>query len=148
VATTVEAAATMAANTMVVVATRTRMAAAAAIMVATRTQLMAAAATMVTAAHTVAVTTPAMMAPKTKADNPPRQSSTSTTGTTAARMVVMWITTTPAQHVPAQENITINYPYQLTTQTADMVSAKIMWNSVISTPGAKFGGAYIKKHVS
>jgi hypothetical protein len=25
-----------------------------------------------------------------------------------------------------------------------MVSAKIMWNSVISTPGAKFGGADIK----
>jgi hypothetical protein len=25
-----------------------------------------------------------------------------------------------------------------------MVSAKIMWNSVISTPGAKFGGAIIK----
>ncbi len=25
-----------------------------------------------------------------------------------------------------------------------MVSAKIMWNSVISTPGAKFGGANIK----
>jgi hypothetical protein len=38
----------------------------------------------------------------------------------------------------------INYLYKLTTQTADMVSAKIMWNSVISTPGAKFGGANIK----
>jgi hypothetical protein len=42
----------------------------------------------------------------------------------------------------------IDYPYDLTTCTADMVSAKIMWNSVISTPGAKFGGANIKKHVS
>jgi hypothetical protein len=38
----------------------------------------------------------------------------------------------------------INYLYKLTTYTADMVSAKIMWNSVISTPGAKFSGADIK----
>jgi hypothetical protein len=30
----------------------------------------------------------------------------------------------------------INYPYELTIHTANMVSAKIMWNSVISTPGA------------
>jgi hypothetical protein len=38
----------------------------------------------------------------------------------------------------------IEYPYELTTRTANMVSTKIMWNSVISTPGAKFGGADIK----
>jgi hypothetical protein len=38
----------------------------------------------------------------------------------------------------------INYPYKLTTRTADMVSAKIMWNSMLSTPRAKFGGANIK----
>ncbi len=38
----------------------------------------------------------------------------------------------------------INYPYKLTTRTADMVPAKIMWNSMVSTPGAKFGGADIK----
>ncbi len=38
----------------------------------------------------------------------------------------------------------INYPYELTTRTADMVSVKIMWNSVVSAPGAKFGGANIK----
>jgi hypothetical protein len=38
----------------------------------------------------------------------------------------------------------INYPYELTTRTADMVSAKIMWNSVASTPGAKFGCTDIK----
>ncbi len=38
----------------------------------------------------------------------------------------------------------INYPYELTTRTADMVSAKIMWNSVVSTLGAKFGSADIK----
>jgi hypothetical protein len=38
----------------------------------------------------------------------------------------------------------INYPYKLTTRTADMVSTKIMWNSVVSNPGAKFGGTDIK----
>ena len=38
----------------------------------------------------------------------------------------------------------INYPYELTTHTANRISAKNMWNSVISTPGAKFGGADIK----
>jgi hypothetical protein len=40
----------------------------------------------------------------------------------------------------------IHYPYVLTAHTADMVStkAKIMWNSVISIPGAKFGGADMK----
>ncbi len=40
-------------------------------------------------------------------------------------------------------NNLINNLYKLTTCTADMVSAKIMWNSVISTPGAIFGGADI-----
>jgi hypothetical protein len=38
----------------------------------------------------------------------------------------------------------IDYPYELTTCTADMVSAKIMWNSVISNLGAKFGGMDIE----
>jgi hypothetical protein len=38
----------------------------------------------------------------------------------------------------------INYPFKLTTCTADMVSSKILWNSVISTPDACFAGAYIK----
>jgi hypothetical protein len=38
----------------------------------------------------------------------------------------------------------IKYPYKLTKQTADMVSSKIMQNSIISTPNAKFGGANIK----
>jgi hypothetical protein len=28
----------------------------------------------------------------------------------------------------------IKYPFELTTRTADMLSSKIMWNSVISTP--------------
>jgi hypothetical protein len=38
----------------------------------------------------------------------------------------------------------INYPYELTTQTADMVSSNILWNSIISMPNAKFDGADIK----
>ena len=59
----------------------------------------------------------------------------------------------PQKDDPNQVRITvggnlIDHPYELTTRTADMVSAKIMWNSVISTPGAKFGEADIKKHVS
>jgi hypothetical protein len=46
-------------------------------------------------------------------------------------------------HITVGGNL-INYPYELTTRMADMVSSKIMWNSVVSTPGAKFGGANIK----
>jgi hypothetical protein len=38
----------------------------------------------------------------------------------------------------------IDYPFELTTHTADMVSSKILWNSVISTPDARFAGADIK----
>jgi hypothetical protein len=38
----------------------------------------------------------------------------------------------------------IDYPYKLMTQTVNMVSSKIMWNSIISTPNAKLGGADIK----
>jgi hypothetical protein len=38
----------------------------------------------------------------------------------------------------------INYPYKLTTRTANMVSAKNMWNSVIRILGAKFSGVDIK----
>jgi hypothetical protein len=34
----------------------------------------------------------------------------------------------------------INYPFELTTRTADMVSSKILWNSVISTKDARFAG--------
>ena len=30
----------------------------------------------------------------------------------------------------------INYPFGLTTHTADLTTSKIMWNSVISTKGA------------
>jgi hypothetical protein len=32
----------------------------------------------------------------------------------------------------------IDYPFELTTRTAEMIAAKILWNSVISTYGAKF----------
>ncbi|KAL7465745.1 hypothetical protein ACHAXS_006062 [Conticribra weissflogii] len=32
----------------------------------------------------------------------------------------------------------INYPGELTTHTANITSTKIMWNSVISTPGARY----------
>ncbi len=42
----------------------------------------------------------------------------------------------------------INYPFELTTHTTDMVSSKILWNSTISTKGAQFASADIKKHVS
>ena len=55
----------------------------------------------------------------------------------------------PQKDNPNQVHITIggnliDYLYELTTRTANMVSAKNMWNSVISNPGAKFGGADIK----
>jgi hypothetical protein len=38
----------------------------------------------------------------------------------------------------------IDYPFELTTRTANMVSSKILWNSVISTKGARFAGADIR----
>jgi hypothetical protein len=38
----------------------------------------------------------------------------------------------------------IEYPFELTSHTADMVSSKILRNSVISTKGACFAGANIK----
>jgi hypothetical protein len=38
----------------------------------------------------------------------------------------------------------INYQFELTTRTTDMVSSKILWNSTISTKGARFAGADIK----
>ena len=31
----------------------------------------------------------------------------------------------------------IDYPGELTTRTADLATSKVMWNSVISTPGAR-----------
>jgi hypothetical protein len=38
----------------------------------------------------------------------------------------------------------MDYPYELTTWTADTVPSKIMWNSIISMPNAKFSGVDIK----
>ncbi len=38
----------------------------------------------------------------------------------------------------------INYPFELTTRTTDMVSSKLLWNSRISTKGACFSGTDIK----
>ncbi len=38
----------------------------------------------------------------------------------------------------------IDYPHKLMTQTADMVSSKIMWNSIISKLNSKFSGSNIK----
>ena len=35
----------------------------------------------------------------------------------------------------------INYPYDVSTPTSDLATIKILWNSVLSTPGAKFMGA-------
>ena len=32
----------------------------------------------------------------------------------------------------------INYPYELTTCTADLTTTKLMWNSTISTPGTRY----------
>ena len=32
----------------------------------------------------------------------------------------------------------INYPFELITKTADITTAKILWNSVISTEGARY----------
>ncbi len=38
----------------------------------------------------------------------------------------------------------INYPFELTTHTTDMVFLKLLWNSTISTNGARFAGVDIR----
>ena len=38
----------------------------------------------------------------------------------------------------------IDYPYKLTTRTADLTTSKVMWNSVIITPGAHYMCADVK----
>jgi hypothetical protein len=45
--------------------------------------------------------------------------------------------------ITINENL-INYPFELTKHTIDMVSSKLLWNSTISMPGAPFAGANIK----
>ena len=39
----------------------------------------------------------------------------------------------------------IDYPHKLTTHTADVTTSKVMWNSVISTPGTQYACADVKK---
>jgi hypothetical protein len=46
-------------------------------------------------------------------------------------------------HITVRGNL-IDYPFELTTQTADIVSSKILWNSVISTKDAHVAGADIR----
>eukprot|EP00804_Cyclotella_cryptica_P018372 CCRYP_015481-RA/>CCRYP_015481-RA protein AED:0.17 eAED:0.17 QI:0/0/0/1/1/1/2/0/862 len=65
---------------------------------------------------------------------------------TYARIVVDY---RPQKDDPNRVRITvggnlINYPGELTTRTADLTTAKILWNSTISTPGARFACADIK----
>ena len=43
----------------------------------------------------------------------------------------------------AWDNI-LQYPDELTTRTADLTTSKIVWNSVLSTEGARFMGIDIK----
>jgi hypothetical protein len=55
----------------------------------------------------------------------------------------------PQKEDPNHERITvrgnlINYPFELTTCTADMVSSKILWNNIIITKDTCFAGADIK----
>ena len=38
----------------------------------------------------------------------------------------------------------IQYPGKLTTRTANLTTSKILWNSVVSTEGAKYMGIYVK----
>jgi hypothetical protein len=45
--------------------------------------------------------------------------------------------------ITAGDNL-ITYPEELTTRTADLTTTKILWNSVISTPGARYMCVNIK----
>ena len=65
---------------------------------------------------------------------------------TYARIVVDY---RPQKNDPNRVRITvggnlITYPGELTTRTADITTSKIMWNSVISTPGARYACADVK----
>ena len=46
--------------------------------------------------------------------------------------------------ITAGGNLIKDYPGKLTTRTEDLTTSKIMWNSVLSTAGAKFLGVDIK----
>jgi hypothetical protein len=41
----------------------------------------------------------------------------------------------------------IDYPGELTIRTADLTTAKILWNSTLSMPGAKFGAADVETSI-
>jgi hypothetical protein len=65
---------------------------------------------------------------------------------TYARIVVDY---RPQKEDPNRVRITvggnlIDYPFELTTRTADLTTSKVMWNSVISTPGARYACADVK----
>eukprot|EP00804_Cyclotella_cryptica_P015897 CCRYP_006383-RA/>CCRYP_006383-RA protein AED:0.07 eAED:-0.04 QI:0/0/0/1/0/0/2/0/1375 len=46
--------------------------------------------------------------------------------------------------ITASGNLIKDYPGELTTRTADLTTSKILWNSVLSTEGARFMGLDIK----
>ena len=59
---------------------------------------------------------------------------------TYARVVVNFCPQKADPHricITASKNL-INYPGKLTKQTADLTTSKLMWNSVLSTKGAKY----------
>eukprot|EP00804_Cyclotella_cryptica_P009803 CCRYP_013232-RA/>CCRYP_013232-RA protein AED:0.30 eAED:0.25 QI:0/0/0/1/0/0/3/0/606 len=65
---------------------------------------------------------------------------------TYARVVVDY---RPQKEDPNRVSITvggnlIDYPGELTTRTADLVTSKILWNSIISTPNARYLTADLK----
>ena len=69
---------------------------------------------------------------------------------TYARIVIDY---RPQKNDPNRVRITvggnlIDYPGELTTRTADLTTSKVMWNSVISTPGARYACADVKFFIS
>jgi hypothetical protein len=90
-------------------------------------------------------------------------------GVTKATNTTFFLSHNEIQHIPSNRTVTyaqivinhclqkenpnhvritvgglINYPFELTTCTTDMVSSKLLWNSTISTKGAHFAGTDIK----
>jgi hypothetical protein len=91
-------------------------------------------------------------------------------GVTKATNTIFFLTHSEIRHIPSNQTVTyawiiinhhpqkkdpnhlritvggnlISYPFELTTQTTNMVLSKLLWNSTISTPGAQFDGADIK----
>jgi len=65
---------------------------------------------------------------------------------TNARIIVDYC---PQKEGPNRVRITagsnlINYPYELTSRTADLTASKVMWSSVISTLGTRYACADVK----